>query len=84
MGMIKIYELVTNLGCHDEYFVDADEAADFARSELCTEEFRVYEREVPAEHFTDPMLQDPDLDEYVEQQQQDWAAQLDADLEDWS
>ena len=48
---IRVYELVTNLGCHDEYFVDEAEAADFARSELYTEEFRVYSRDIPKSYF---------------------------------
>lgn len=50
--MIRIYEVVTNLGAQDEFFMTHDEACEFARTELHTEDFEVYPRDMPDSYFT--------------------------------
>jgi len=49
--MIRIYEVVTNMGCQDEYFMTHEDACDFARRELDTEIFEVVPRDVPESYF---------------------------------
>lgn len=50
--ILRVYTIVTPMGSHDdEYYLTADEAADFARSELCTEEFELVAHDIPESKF---------------------------------
>lgn len=62
--MIRIYEVVTNMGAQDEYFTSHDEACEFARTELGTEIFEVVPRDVPESLFTDPFLLSTTFEEF--------------------